>query len=58
MEIYLVKLTKTITNQQKPKLLLMVIVSNMKAKETKIKIYHLKNIFIWSDHVTRYDKWL
>ena len=36
------KLMKTITNQQKAKVLLMVITQNMKAKETKIKIYHLK----------------
>ena len=37
---------KTIKNQQKPKALLMVITSNMKVKETKLKINHLKNILI------------
>ena len=31
-------------------MLLMVITWNMKVKEIKTKIYHLKNIFIWSDH--------
>ena len=35
-----------ITDQQKPKLLLMVITLNVKAKETKTKIYHLRNILI------------
>ena len=29
----------------------MVITSNMKAKEAKIKIYRLKNILILSDHI-------
>ena len=32
------------------KKLLMVITSNMQAKEAKTKIYHLKNILIWLDH--------
>ena len=42
---------KTITNLQKPKVLLMVFISNMKAKESKIKIYRLENILILSDHI-------
>ena len=33
-----------ITNQEQPKVLLMVITLNMKAKRTKAKIYHLMNI--------------
>ena len=37
---------KIITDHQKPKVLLMVITSNMKAKETKTKIFDLKNILI------------
>ena len=40
---------KTITNQSKPKVFLMVIISNMKAKESKIKIYCLGNILMLSD---------
>ena len=36
---------KIITSQQKPKVLLMVITSNMKVKGKKTKIYQLKNIF-------------
>ena len=31
----------------------MVIISNMKAKETKIKIYPLNNILILSDHTEK-----
>ena len=46
MELHSMKLMKIITNKQKPKVLLMVITSNMKAKETKIKIYHQDNILI------------
>ena len=45
-ELHSMKLMKTITNQQKPKVLLMVIKQNIKAKETKIKMYHVKNILI------------
>ena len=33
------------------RVLLMIIISNMKARETKIKIYRLKNILILSDHI-------
>ena len=35
---------------KKPKVLSMVIISNMKAMEIKTKIYQLKNISVWSDH--------
>ena len=42
---------KIIRDQQNPKVLLMVITSNMKAKETKKKMYHLKNILIWSEDI-------
>ena len=40
------QLMKIITDQQKPKVLLMVITSNRKVKGTKINIYHLNNILI------------
>ena len=42
------QLMKIITNQEKPKVILMVITSNMKAMGAKIKIYHLKNILVWA----------
>ena len=46
-EIYLTsQLRKIIKCQKKPKVLLTVNMVNMKAKGTKIKIYHLKNILI------------
>ena len=41
-----IQLMKINTNKQKQKVLLMVIISNMKAKGTKIKISCLKNILI------------
>ena len=40
------QLMKINTNKQKQKVLLIVIISNMKAKGTKIKIFCLKNILI------------
>ena len=51
MGLHSMKLMKIITNQEEAKVLLMVIISNMKAKETKIETYHLKNILIRSDHI-------
>ena len=48
MKLYSMKI---ITNQQKPKVLSMVISSDMKAMGTKIGIYHLKNILIRSDNI-------
>ena len=37
-------LMKTIVNQEKPMMLLMVIILNMKVKEIKTKLYQLKNL--------------
>ena len=51
MGLHSMKLMKIITNQEEAKVLSMVITSNMKAKETKIKTCHLKNILIRSDHI-------
>ena len=46
-KIYLISLLmKTIINQEKPMMLLMVIILNMKVKEIKTKLYQLKNILI------------
>ena len=44
-KIYLISLLmKTIINQEKPMMLLMVIILNMKVKEIKTKLYQLKNL--------------
>ena len=51
LEKSLLSLTKTITNQQKLKVLLMVITLNMKVKEIKRKICRLKNISMLLDHI-------
>ena len=46
-EIYLIsQLMKIIISQNKPTVLLIVIILSMEAKEIKTKIYQLKNILI------------
>ena len=51
LEKSLLSLTKTITNQQKLKVLLMVITLNMKVKEIKSKICRRKNISMLLDDI-------
>ena len=51
MELHSIKLTKIITNLQKLKLLLIINTLNMKVKENKTKICHLKNILILLDYI-------
>ena len=45
------EIKKTITNQEKLRVLLTMITWNMKAKEKNIKIYYLKIFLIQSDHI-------
>ena len=45
------EIKKTITNQEKLRVLLTMVTWNMKAKEKNIKIYYLKIFLIQSDHI-------